>query len=117
MIETIKLNTVEQWEALKSELAPPSELMIFKYSPVCSISSVVEDDLDSWLSGLPENTNIKCAKLDVIEAKAVSSKIAAELNVKHESPQLIWLTGDLKIKWTASHYDITKTQLDFYLTK
>ena len=111
MAEIIKLNTVEQWEQLKKDVTAQSELLIFKYSPVCPISSMVEGDLNSWFSGLPEDYKLKCAKLDVVEAKEVSLKIAADLNIKHESPQAIWLTGNLDVKWYGSHYDINKNKL------
>ncbi len=117
MTEIINLNTIEQWEELKKDLAPPNELLIFKFSPACPISSRVEIGLDTWLSGLPEDYNLKCVKVDVIEAKEVSLKIAADLNIKHESPQAIWLTGDLKVKWFGSHYDINKHTLKANLNK
>ena len=111
MAETINLNTIEQWEELKKNITPECELLIFKFSPVCPISSMVEGDLNSWLSALPEDYNLKCLKLNVIEAKEVSLKIADEFNIKHQSPQVIWLTGDLKVKWYGSHYDINKSKL------
>jgi bacillithiol system protein YtxJ len=117
MAVVIKLNTIEQWEKLKKDIIPPDELLIFKFSPVCPISSRVEDYLNTWLSELPEDYKLKCAKVDVIEAKEVSLKIAADLNIEHESPQAIWLTGDLKVKWYGSHYDINKNKLKANLNK
>jgi len=111
MAEVVKLSSLEQWEKLKKDIAPKSELLIFKYSPVCPISSMVEDDLNSWLSALPEDYKLTCAKLDVVESNEVSLKIAADLNIIHESPQLIWLTGELKVKWYGNHYDINKRKL------
>jgi bacillithiol system protein YtxJ len=111
MVEIIKLNTIEQWEELKNNTTAQNELLIFKYSPVCPISSMVEGDLSAWLSALPDDYNLKCLKLNVIEAKEVSLKISADLNIKHQSPQVIWLTGDLKVKWHGSHYDINKSKL------
>ena len=111
MAEVIKLESLDQWEELKKEFSSQGELIIFKYSPVCPISSMVEDDLNSWLKGLPQDYVLKCAKLDVIESKEVSVKIADDLKIKHESPQLIWLTAGLEVKWSASHYDINKNKL------
>jgi len=117
MAAVIKLNSIEQWEELKNGVTVQSDLIIFKYSPVCPISSVVDGDLKSWLQNLPEEINLKCAMLNVIEAKEVSFKIAADLNIKHESPQLIWLTAGLNVKWSGSHYDITKSKLSSVLNK
>jgi len=117
MAEDITLSTLEQWEELKKEVSSQSELLIFKYSPVCPISAMVEGDLNSWLSSLPEDYKLKCARLNVVEARDVSLKIASDLNIKHESPQAIWLTGDLQVKWRASHYDINKNKLKANMIK
>jgi bacillithiol system protein YtxJ len=117
MAEVIILNSIEGWEQLKKENNLGEELIIFKYSPVCPISSMVEGDLNTWLSGLPEDFKLKIAKLDVVESKEVSNKVAADLEIKHESPQVIWLTEDLKIKWCGSHYDITKNRLKAVMNK
>ena len=111
MADTIKLESIEQWEGLKKDIASEGELIIFKYSPVCPISSMVEDDLNLWLQGLPQDYVLKCAKLNVVESKEVSLKIADDLKIKHESPQLIWLTAGFQVKWTGSHYDINKNKL------
>jgi bacillithiol system protein YtxJ len=117
MTEVINLNSIELWEELKKNTAPPWELLIFKFSTVCPISSSVEDDLNTWLSELPKDYYLKFAKLDVVQSKEVSAKIAEDLNIKHESPQAIWLTGDSKVKWTGSHYDINKNKLKANLNK
>jgi bacillithiol system protein YtxJ len=117
MAEVIILNSIEGWEQLKKEITPGEELLIFKFSPVCPISSMVEGELNTWLSGLPEDYNLKFAKLDVVESKEVSTKVAADLEIKHESPQVIWLTGGLKIKWCGSHYDINKNKLKAVMNK
>jgi bacillithiol system protein YtxJ len=114
MAEIINLNSLEQWEDLKKDI---KELLIFKYSPVCPISSVVDGDLESWVAALPEESKLICARLNVIESKEVSLKVAADLNIKHQSPQLIWLTGGLHVKWHGSHYDITKSKLTAVLNK
>jgi bacillithiol system protein YtxJ len=111
MPEVINLNTIEQWEEIKKSLTAENELIIFKFSPVCPISSMVQDDLHSWLSSLPEDYKLICANLNVVEAKDVSLKIADEFDIQHQSPQIIWLTGDLKVKWHGSHYDINKSKL------
>lgn len=111
MNSIIKIKNIEQWENLKNDVLPVEELIILKYSPFCSISSIVEEDFDSWYSKLSEENKLKCAKVNVIEAKEVSTKIAQDLKLKHESPQLIWLKGNSEIKWAASHFDITIDEL------
>ena len=115
MSSIVKLNTIEEWEKLKKDSAEKTELIIFKYSPICAISSSVEDDFNSWFVNLGEDVNIKCAKVDVIEARPVSQLIAKELEIQHQSPQLIWLNKDTKVKWSASHYEINRSQLSAQL--
>ncbi len=111
MNSIVKLKNVEQWEEIRNELSPADELIIFKYSPVCSISAMVEQDFNLWYSKLPDESKLKFVKVNVIEAKDVSRKIAEDLEVKHESPQLIWLKNKSEIKWAASHFDITIDEL------
>ncbi|WP_312067016.1 monothiol bacilliredoxin BrxC family protein, partial [Exiguobacterium sp.] len=45
------------------------------------------------------------------EARTVSNDIAEHYNVRHESPQVLFIQ-DGKSVWTASHYDITKDALE-----
>ena len=101
--------TPEEWTNVKENKT--DELIIFKYSPICSISSSVEEDFDNWLSQLPKDKNISCVKVNVIDSRPLSRQIADELNVFHQSPQVIWLTNDKKVKWSASHYDISINSL------
>jgi bacillithiol system protein YtxJ len=115
MNSIVKLKTLEEWEELKKDLTEKTELIIFKYSPICGISTSVEDDFNAWYLNLSEDVKIKCAKVDVISARHVSQLIAKELEIQHQSPQLIWLNKDAKVKWSASHYDINKAQLSAQL--
>jgi len=111
MTEIIELKNIEQWENLRKDLAFDGELVIFKFSPICSISSMVEEDFTLWSSSMEEDKRIKLAKVNVIDEREVSRKIAEDLKVQHQSPQVIWLNGNSKVKWSASHFDITKESL------
>ncbi len=111
MQDIIELRNIDQWEKLRNNLTEKEELVIFKFSPVCSISAMVEEDFSSWRSNLEDNSNLKIAKVNVIDKREVSLKIAADLQVLHQSPQVIWIDGNSKIKWTASHFDISKDSL------
>lgn len=112
MKELIELKNIEQWENLRLSLMPENELVIFKYSPVCSISSMVEEDFSVWSTNIQGNNKIQFAKVNVIDQREVSRKIADDLKVQHQSPQVIWLKGRSNVKWTASHFDISKESLD-----
>jgi len=110
-MESIEIKSIKEWEDLKCNSTEKNELIIFKYSPICGISSSVEDDFNSWFQNIDEKIKIKCAKVDVISSKFLSQAIAKELKIEHQSPQLIWLDMEAKVKWFASHYDINKSQL------
>ncbi len=114
-MNSVEIKSVDEWEKLREETAKKEELIVFKYSPICGVSSSVENDFNSWFSNLNENVKIVCAKVDVISAKSVSRYIAKELNIQHQSPQVIWLKKDGKVKWSGSHYDIDKSQLSAQL--
>ena len=80
------LNTEEQFNSLleKSNSKPQ---VIFKHSVRCSISSVVKSRLEK--SGIPEEIDFHI--LDLIAYRSLSNKIANELDVHHESPQVLLL--------------------------
>ena len=110
MITKYKIKSDFDWQQLKENLN--SETLIFKYSPMCGVSFSVERKFNNWLENLPENKNLICARLNVITARALCQEIAEELGITHESPQLIWLDHKGKVKWHASHYDITEDELN-----
>lgn len=103
-----EIHTIEEWNARKKESS--GEIIIFKFSPICAISESVEKDFDSWILQQP-NDRITCYKVNVIDSKPLSRKLADEVGVFHQSPQVIWLTDKRKVKWHASHYDITPRNL------
>ncbi|MHB1688511.1 MAG: bacillithiol system redox-active protein YtxJ [Ignavibacteriaceae bacterium] len=106
-----ELKTVEEWDQLKKESLSKTDLVIFKYSPYCSISAVAEENFDSWTSSLKEDSKINFRKVNVISERPVSQHIAKDLGIVHQSPQIIWLDKNLKVKWNASHYQITESAL------
>jgi monothiol bacilliredoxin len=110
MITKYKIKSDFDWQQLKENLN--SEILIFKYSPMCGVSFSVERKFNNWLENLPGDEDLICARLNVITARALSREIAEELGITHESPQLIWLDHEGKVKWHASHYDITEDELN-----
>ena len=107
-----ELKTRNDWEEFKSKASEESELIIFKFSPVCGVSFYVENIFQKWADELQESSKLRLSKVNVISARNLSRQIASELNVNHESPQVIWLKTDLSVKWKASHYEIKKVELD-----
>ena len=110
MPEIKELKSIEEWDNIKTG-STDSELIIFKYSPYCSISASVEEDFDQWVKSLSGEPKINFIKINVISERSLSQKIASDLKILHQSPQLIWLDKNQDIKWTASHYKITSKEL------
>ncbi len=104
MSKYIEIRTGEDW---KSFLGEDTEKIIFKYSPVCGISSSTEAGFENWLSKAGDTSGYSIAKIDVIFSRELVREIAAKLGVKHESPQLLWLNKDNSIKLHASHFGIS----------
>ncbi len=106
-----QLHTSADWEACKREI-PEQGLLIFKFSPRCPISRSIERDFDVWYEQLPEEGMFRCVKVDVVNSRELSRYLADELQVRHESPQAIWLTKDLTVHWHASHHSISSRTLN-----
>ncbi len=111
MINVKDIKSVDEWENIKTGIRGESELIIFKYSPYCSISANVEDDFDKWIKTLPAGVELDCLKVNVISERSVSQIIAKDLKITHQSPQVIWLDKNFNVKWNASHYQITEKEL------
>jgi bacillithiol system protein YtxJ len=116
MKKMVKLNNRNDWELLLKEACHSSEIIIFKSSPYCGTSALCEKIFNEWFYNLCEDTEITCVKIDVIEARPLSNLIAAEFGVRHESPQVIWLDTNSKVKWHQSHLAITEDALTGLIT-
>jgi bacillithiol system protein YtxJ len=79
-------------------------ILIFKHSTRCSISKATLARLErNWKNEeLPAN---KIYFLDLLSYRDISNKIAASLEVEHESPQLIVMHLG-KAVYVKSHFDI-----------
>lgn len=100
---------LNQWENVKKE-PTQKEMVIFKFSPTCPVSHSVEREFDQWISKHADE--LTCLKVDVIRSRPISQHLADEFGVRHESPQVLWLTTDRKVKWSASHGQINAQALD-----
>lgn len=109
MIE-MNLLTKDEYLSVFEKNPQPVNVMIFKYSPVCSISRSAEREVEVWMNeeGAAESILLK---VDVINQRDVSRFIAKDLGIEHESPQFIWLDRRKEIKWVGNHYEINRTNL------
>lgn len=108
----LPITTVAGWEeAFGGSSRQP--LLVFKHSTQCSISGGAHEELSNWLEDAVTLT-LKPILVLVPDNRDVSDAIAARLNLKHESPQLILVEGG-KVSWHASHWRITYSTLDEHL--
>lgn len=77
--------------------------LIFKHSIRCGISAQVWDTLARSTDQL--NTAADLHFLDLINYRGISNQVAAELNVPHQSPQVI-LVHNGKATYDSSHFSI-----------
>lgn len=100
-----EITTHEEWrDVLEKSCERP--VLLFKHSTRCPISANAWKEFQSYLSGTPdENTEYVVVK--VIESRDVSNAVANDLNVVHQSPQVL-LIRNKKAVWDTSHSNITQ---------
>lgn len=77
--------------------------LIYKHSNRCSVCFFTKSEIDSVAAEIADETDLYF--VDVIRQRELSNKIASELGVQHESPQLICI-DDGKAVWHLSHSSI-----------
>ena len=109
--ELVEVFNSESLEEKQSRSSEGYQVVIFKYSPACSISYFVEKSFDKWFSNLPDETKLVAVKINVIESRSLSQEVSVKFNIRHESPQAIWLSENGEVKWQASHSRINTEDL------
>ncbi len=111
-MKSLELHTLDEWnDVVSKSSSSPYGIVILKFSPRCPISRSVEREFDAWSRDLADDAGVVCVKVDVVNARPLSQHLAQELNVRHESPQAIWLTPEQNVQWHASHYSVTQQAL------
>lgn len=100
-MEWITLRTEDQFENIleKSYTTPQ---VIYKHSNACGISSLARHRLE-------KNTpppGVEFYFLDILKFRLLSNLVASDLNVNHESPQVL-LIKNAKCVYDESHMGIT----------
>lgn len=78
-------------------------VVIFKHSPTCGTSAQAYDELDEYLR---EAEAVDVHLLDVLRSRSLSQALAARVQVRHESPQVLVLQ-DGAVRWHGSHWNVT----------
>jgi|TARA_B100000497_G_scaffold126372_1_gene165062 bacillithiol system protein YtxJ len=105
--DEIKFEHPESLQEISGFLALKTPVFFYKHSPRCSVSLFVMKRLNS----VKINSNETWVYIDVISQRALSLALAEEIEVRHESPQLIfWYNGQLVAH--ASHENVNKDIVD-----
>lgn len=94
--EPSQLQTVLQQSEEKPQL-------IYKHSHRCSVCFVAKGNLEKAADEIREQADMHC--LNVVKNREASDMIASDLDVRHESPQVIMLNNG-EVIWHASHGSI-----------
>ncbi len=97
----IPLISIEQLVEL-TEHSFEKSVLIFKHSTRCGISRSV---LKQFEKEYDLDTQVDAYYLDLLEYRPISSAIATQFMVEHQSPQLIVLKNGIAVH-NASHSDI-----------
>jgi bacillithiol system protein YtxJ len=104
------------WKKIESEddLAKAIEksyinkIAIFKHSTSCFISKTVLRNFEKEIENIDQK--VELYYLDLLAHRSISNKIAEDLGIRHESPQLIVIENGKAID-NASHQDISVSQI------
>ncbi|GAB6930384.1 bacillithiol system redox-active protein YtxJ [Paenibacillus sp. JCM 10914] len=103
-----EITTIEEWNEILEKSAERGQV-ILKHSTTCPVSANALSEFDQYLDKSP-NADIDYTLVKVIESRPVSNQIAEDLNVKHESPQIIYVKDKAKY-WTTSHWSVTQAHI------
>src|SRR5215216_2468302 len=106
-----ELTPVSDLDELEAAIAESSErpVLLFKHSRTCGVSCEALDELQAHVDDAEPAAAYKL--ITVQSHRRVSDAAAARLGIRHETPQAI-LLRDGRPVWNASHFRITKQQLD-----
>ncbi|KIQ93711.1 bacillithiol system protein YtxJ [Anoxybacillus thermarum] len=99
-----KVETIEQFEQICLSHRP---FLFMKHSLTCPISHRAWGEFERFTNDFP---HIRAYYLHVQHARPLSQHIAQAFQVKHESPQVLWVT-EQGVEWHASHWNVTYEQM------
>lgn len=91
------LDALDDWTAAR-EASSSQPVVIFKHSSICPTSARANDEMQSL-----SNADVPVYRVVVQEARDVSDAIADDLDIRHETPQVIVLSGGSPVFDTSHH--------------
>src|SRR5690625_2965196 len=104
----MEVTTIEEWDDIFNK-STDKDQVILKHSTTCPVSTNALDEYNAYVEEHP-NENIDYTLVKVRESRPVSNKIEADLDVKHESPQIIYIKNQKKY-WSTTHWSVTKAHM------
>jgi bacillithiol system protein YtxJ len=111
-VDVVNLSSKKEWKKLFNRSSNDFEIIIYKYSPICNLSNSTDVLVDEWIEANRSRPDFIFIKINVIISESLCKKVEKDLNVIHESPQIIWLDKEKKVKFHASHYNITVEEMN-----
>jgi len=107
----IELKSLDQWQDLLKQ-SNEKPIIIFKHSITCPISAsayqkIIQAENDKTISELIYIVIVQ-------KNREVSNKIAKDLKIWHQSPQVIIVKNKIAV-YNTSHNEIDPTKMLFYL--
>ena len=84
-----------------SDLRP---ILIFKHSATCGTSAIAYEEVTDQVVELARSVDVYLVRIQA--ARIVSRAIEERLGVRHESPQVLLVSGN-RVLWQATHYRVT----------
>lgn len=104
MLASWNILTTEEQLDKAIALSEEKPVVLFKHSIRCGTSLHAKHKLESEWSNLKDE--IEFYYLDLLQYRNISNKIAHELNVIHQSPQII-LVKNGRVVFSASHQAVS----------
>ncbi|MCF8241240.1 MAG: bacillithiol system redox-active protein YtxJ [Melioribacteraceae bacterium] len=112
--EFTELTDVQQFEDFLQNNST-KQIIIFKFSPVCAISTIAQKKFERWYNEIDPAFNLIAVRVNVIGSRQLSNYLSEKYLVIHQSPQVIWIDELGKARWHESHFEITKRTLNSQL--
>lgn len=109
--EVAKVRELTRLEDVDAVIAESQErpIFVFKHSEICPISHNALDEYCKFVNEY-EQDGFAFKLIMIRDHRDVSNAIAAKTGVKHESPQVLLISGGRSI-WDDSHFEITAEKL------
>lgn len=111
----MKWINITEGDQVKELIAQSNEkaVIIFKHSPRCHISKFA---LRNFEASFTNPTDVACYLVDVVNNRLESMEVKEALQVHHESPQLLIVSGGTAV-YNTSHESIDGADTDKLLLR